>query len=95
MRTMGAAEFKSKCLRVVSDVRSTRGPVVITRRGKRVVKLVPVGTRNDSVFGGLKGVVKIVGDIESPAVPPEDWEANRGFQWRQPAPRPSKHASSK
>jgi hypothetical protein len=42
-----------------------------------VAKLVPVERRNDDIFGRLKGVFQIVGDIESPAVPPEEWEANR------------------
>jgi prevent-host-death family protein len=76
MRTIGVTEFKSKCLSVVSEVRATREPVIVTKRGKPVAKLVPIVKRND-VFGGLKGVVKIVGDIESPAVAPEEWEANR------------------
>jgi hypothetical protein len=42
-----------------------------------VAKLVPVDTRGDDIFGCLKGVFQIVGDIESPVVPPEEWEANR------------------
>jgi len=90
---MGVTEFKSKCLSVVSEVRDTREPVIVTKRGKPVAKLVPVGRRNDDVFGGLKGVVEIVGDIESPAVPPEDWEAIRWLRRRQPAPPPSKHTA--
>ncbi len=93
MKTMGVTEFKSKCLSVVSEVRATREPVIVTKRGKPVAKLVPVGRRNDYVFGSLKGVVEIVGDIESPAVPPEEWEANRWFLRCLPAPQPSKLAS--
>jgi hypothetical protein len=31
-----------------------------------VAKLVPLDTRGDDIFGCLKGVVEIVGDIESP-----------------------------
>ena len=93
IKTIGSTEFRLNCLKVVEQVRATREPIIITKRGKPVAKLVPVGRRNDDVFGGLKGVVEIVGDIESPAVPPEDWEANRWFRWRQPAPQPSEHAS--
>ncbi|MGA2077804.1 MAG: type II toxin-antitoxin system prevent-host-death family antitoxin [Terriglobia bacterium] len=93
MKMMRAADFKARCSKVLEQVQATRESVIITKRGRPVAKLVPVGRRNDDVFGGLKGVVEIVGDIESPAVPPEEWEANRWFRWRQAVPQPSKYAS--
>jgi len=77
MKTMRAGEFKARCLKVTDQVRATREPVIITKRGRAVAKLVPVDRRGDDIFGCLKGVVEIVGDIESPLVAPEDWEANR------------------
>jgi prevent-host-death family protein len=77
MKSMRAGEFKARCLKVMDQVRTTREPVIITKRGRPVAKLVPVDTRGDDIFGCLKGVVEIVGDIESPLVAPEDWEANR------------------
>ena len=77
MRTMKGAEFRARCSKVMEEVRISREPIIITKRGKPVAKLVPVGGRNEGVFGCLKGVMEIVGDIESPAVPPEDWEANQ------------------
>jgi prevent-host-death family protein len=75
MKTMRAGDFKARCLKVMDQVHKTREPVVITKRGKPVAKLVPAGKRGDDIFGCLKGVVKIVGDIESPLVPRKDWEA--------------------
>ena len=77
MKTMRAGEFKARCLKVMDQVRITREPVTITKRGRPVAKLVPVDRRNDDIFGCLKGVMEIVGDIESPLVAPEEWEANR------------------
>jgi prevent-host-death family protein len=77
MKSMRAGEFKARCLKVMDQVRATREPVIITKRGRPVAKLVPVDRRGDDIFGCLKGVVEIVGDIESPLVAPEDWEANR------------------
>ena len=77
MKTMPAGKFKARCLGVMEQVRKTREPVVITKRGKPVAKLVPPDERPDNIFGCLKGVFKIAGDIESPVVPPEDWEALR------------------
>jgi len=77
MKTMPAGQFKARCLKVMDQVRATREPVIITKRGRPVAKLVPVDGRGDEIFGRLEGVIEIVGDIESPVVPPEEWEANR------------------
>jgi prevent-host-death family protein len=77
MKTMRAGDFKARCLKVMDQVRATREPVIITKRGQPVAKLVPVDGRADDIFGCLKGVMEIVGDIESPVVAPEEWEANR------------------
>ena len=77
MKQMPAGEFKARCLKVMDQVRATRQPVVITKRGKPVAKLVPLDRARNDGFGALKGVFKIVGDIESPVVPLEDWEALR------------------
>ncbi len=75
MKTMRAGEFKAKCLKVMDQVQTTREPVLITKRGRPVAKLVPVRKRRNNIFGSLKDRFKIVGDIESPVVPLEDWEA--------------------
>ena len=75
MKTMTAASFKTHCLTIMEDVRSTREPVLITKRGRPVAKLVPAGTSD--FMGRLQGVVRIVGDIESPVEPPESWEVLR------------------
>jgi len=77
MKTMAAGEFKAHCLQVMDQVRATREPVQITKRGRPVAKLVPADKPADDVFGCLKGVIEIVGDIESPVNDPEDWESNR------------------
>jgi prevent-host-death family protein len=76
MKTIAAAEFKARCLALMEDVQSTRQPLLITKRGKPVAKLVPADNGKDDFIGSLKGVFRIVGDIESPAVPPEDWKSS-------------------
>ena len=75
MKTMAAGEFKAKCLQVMDQVKSTRNPVVITKRGKPIAKLVPAEEARSSAFDSLKGKIEILGDIVSPVVPAEDWEA--------------------
>lgn len=77
MKKIAAAAFKAQCLTLMDDVKRTRAPIVITKRGKPVAKLVPVDEKKDDFLGRLKGVIEIVGDIESPVVPIEDWEALR------------------
>jgi prevent-host-death family protein len=74
MRRISAAQFKARCLRLMDDVQSTRQPLVITKRGKPVAKLVPPDDVKDDFIGRLEGKFKIVGDIESPVVPLEDWD---------------------
>ena len=70
---MSATEFKARCVAVVAEVHSTREPVLITKRGKPVARLVAAG-KPTKFIGRLKGIFKIVGDIESPVDPPEAWE---------------------
>jgi len=56
----------------MDEVQSTGEPVVITKRGKPVVKVVPVRENAEDVFGYMVGKAKIVGDIIN-TIPPEDW----------------------
>lgn len=74
MRKIGAGEFKARCLTLMENVRSTREPLVITKRGKPVAKLVPVEDEKDEFFGRLKGMFRVVGDIEAPI--PDQWESS-------------------
>jgi prevent-host-death family protein len=71
-KTIAAGEFKARCLTLMDDVQSTREPLVITKWGKPVAKLVPIGNKKNEWIGRLDGVIKIVGDIESPI---DGWES--------------------
>ena len=75
MKTMAAGQFKARCLQVMEIVRTTRVPVLITKRGKPVAKLVPPDEAPVQIMGRLAGKIEILGDIVSPVVPPEDWES--------------------
>ena len=71
MRTMAAGSFKAKCLAVMDEVQARRETVVITKRGRPVVKLVPADQDTDTIYSFLRGKGAMVGDIISPAI--EDW----------------------
>ncbi len=78
MDTINAATFKATCLALLDKVERTGQPILVTKRGKLVAQLVPVappGKRR--LMGCMEGTAKIVGDIESPAMPASDWEVLR------------------
>ncbi len=74
MKAMAAGKFKAKCLAVMDQVAESGEPVVITKHGKAIAKLVPADNKGDDIFGYMAGKVKIVGDIVEPIIPLEDWE---------------------
>lgn len=64
---VAAAEFKANCLRLMDEVAQQRRPIVITKRGKPIAKLVPVEKKAPvDLFGYMAGTATICGDIISP-----------------------------
>jgi prevent-host-death family protein len=76
-KLMAAGVFKTHCLTVMDEVQAKRQPVIITKRGKPVAKLVPVDAQQDDLFDFLAGKLTIVGDIVTPAIAPEEWKRLR------------------
>ena len=79
MKKMTATAFKANCLKIMDEVQASREPVVITKRGKPVVKIVRAEPYPDDIFGFMSGKVEIVGDIESPI---EDWNTPKRYPRR-------------
>lgn len=65
-RTIKASEFKATCLKLMDEVAQSGTEVVITKNGKPVSRLVPYREKPKSLFGCLRGQIKITGDIMSP-----------------------------
>jgi prevent-host-death family protein len=72
-RVIKASEFKAKCLAVMDEVERTRQPVIVTKRGKPMVRVVPHTPEKPTARGVLKGRMEILGDIISPI--DVEWEA--------------------
>jgi len=90
MKSMPAGEFKAKCLRVMEEVRKYRTPVVITKKGRPVAKLVPPDEPKRTVFGCMADKIKIVGDVESPILPAiRKWDMYR-LPWAADLGKPRK-----
>jgi len=72
-----AGEFKAKCLELMDIVNERRREFVITKRGKPVAKLIPVGPAvpRKSAFGALAGTIEIIGDIMAPIYTSEELDA--------------------
>lgn len=79
MEEVAISEFKAKCLAILERVRKTRRPIRITRRGKPVAEIVPPTKTVSRAewIGSMKGKMKILGDMISPANDPDEWEALR------------------
>jgi prevent-host-death family protein len=78
MRDVSISEFKAKCLGLVEQVQKTRQPLRITRHGKPVAELIPTGPdRKRKFLGDMKGTVEILGDIVSPVIDLDEFEAYR------------------
>ena len=73
MKKMAAGAFKAHCLAVMDEVQAKKEPVVITKHGKPVAKLVPVTGEKDDIFGFFKGKIEITGDVVSPVLSLEEW----------------------
>ena len=74
---INAAEFKAKCLKLIDEVAATHEPLIITKRGKPVAKVVPIEEEKPrGLFGYMKGSVTIHGDIIN--VPHEPRAAETG-----------------
>jgi prevent-host-death family protein len=78
METMPISHFKARCLAVLARVNRTGEPVLVTRFGEPVAKIVPPSPpRPERWLGSFRGSGRTVGDIVAPVVSPEDWDALR------------------
>jgi prevent-host-death family protein len=73
---IGAAEFKAKCLRLLDEISEHKlVAIVITKHGKPVARLAPIDNGGGTIYGAMKGLAKINGDLTEPLE--ADWEALR------------------
>ncbi len=72
--SIGAGDFQATCLKLLDEVARSRQPVIITKHGRPVAKLVPMPPAA-ALFGALAGSVLREDDIVSPL--DEAWDALR------------------
>jgi prevent-host-death family protein len=76
---MPAAKFKEQCLAILDRV-DPEG-IVITKRGRPVAKLIPIGSDSHELIGSLAGRIRITGSLLSTGL---HWDAEP----RHPHPPP-------
>lgn len=74
---IGATDFKARCLDLLKQVQQRKhGSILITRRGKPLARVVPVGLVKKPFYGCMKGRIQVHGDLTEPTG--GDWEALEG-----------------
>lgn len=78
-KTVGAAEFKAKCLRLINEMDEDGEPITITRRGRVVAVLSPAprSAEKPLILGALRGSVLAYDNPFLPAADPSDWAADQ------------------
>ena len=76
MRRIDASKFKEQCLSLLDSLGAE--DLVITKRGKPVAKVIPIGSGCAALIGSMKGKLNIKGDIMS-----------TGIRWKAESLRPN------
>ena len=74
MTTLAAAKFKARCLALIDSVAQTHEPIIVTKHGKPMVKIIPYDAVKDLSEKSLRGAATFIGDIVSPI--DETWEVD-------------------
>jgi prevent-host-death family protein len=90
MRTVPAGVFKARCLAILDEVNATGEPVLVTKRGKPVARVVVPALEKkqkparDSIFGFLEGMAVLVEGtdlINLNGGEDEDWDSKFLEDW--------------
>jgi prevent-host-death family protein len=69
---VAAGAFKARCLALLDRVAATGEPIVVTKRGRPVARVVPVRA---SRAPSLRGSVTVRGDLTTPIL--DGWDVDR------------------
>jgi len=72
MRTIGVGQFKDRCLKMQDEVAKTKTPVVITKRGQPIAKVIPY-VKSSSRHSLAGSVLKETGNAFATG---EEWDAD-------------------
>jgi prevent-host-death family protein len=61
VRQIKASEFKAKCLKLIDEVNATGEAIIITKRGKAVVRVERQRPVSKTLRGSFKGKIELIG----------------------------------
>lgn len=65
-KTMKASECKAKFLGVLDEVAAKHERVIVTKNGKPIAEIVPFVDKPKSLYGAMRGSIKVLGDLDEP-----------------------------
>jgi len=71
-RSVAASTFKARCLALLDRVAETGEPLIVTKRGRPVARVVPARLTEPT---SLRGSVTVRSDIVAPIL--DTWDADR------------------
>ena len=78
-KTIGATEFKAKCLSLLEHLEPAG--IVVTKRGRAIARVLPLNaSANDTLIGSMKGKIKVNGDLLTTGM---DWDVESGYAHRR------------
>lgn len=74
--TVSISKFKATCLSLLDQVKKTGQPILVTRRGEPIARVIPppAPERPAAWLGSFQTTGKIRGDLIAPASDEGDWE---------------------
>jgi len=80
MKTVPVTEFKARCLSLLDDVARTGHPLLVTKHGKPLARVMPTGGATvQRPQDTLLESVEIIGDVIASVGPASAWNAARGI----------------
>ena len=74
MEQIQLSQLQENVRAIIAAVQRSDKSVLISDKGKLLVKIVPVSSSDQSWLGCMKDTGKIIGDVVSPAESMEAWE---------------------
>ncbi|MGH2443671.1 MAG: type II toxin-antitoxin system Phd/YefM family antitoxin [Chloroflexota bacterium] len=69
-----AGQFKQRCLALLDQVAETGMPIVVTKRGRPVARIVPIEPAHGVLHGSLRVVTEVEEELFSTG---ETWDAEQ------------------
>ncbi len=73
---LSVSEFKARCLRLVDEVAASGAGIILTKRGRPVVRVSPLEPPRATLRESWKGIVKGKSDLVRLDLAPE-WDRSR------------------